>query len=280
MAPPTNCFRQHFAGLNDLTIVGTDADDQLRVSFAAGNPIPTGGLSFDGGEQSTATGDVLVLDNGQATTVLHSFDNESDGAVEVDGVVISYTGLEPVIDNLNAADRIFTFNGGAETITLADDVTANNNISQIDSTLGEVVSFVNPTNSLTINSGSGIDLIDVDMVDQLYAASLIVNGGAEADTLDVDDLSIVDSPGRGLQINSTESVTINDSPIQWQHSDRWCRPANQWIDVSINRQYRLPKQFGIRQWWRVAHQRRWQCDHYRWDSQRKHRSRRRWWFME
>ncbi len=35
--------------------------------------------------------------------------------------MITYTGLEPIADNMSAANRIFNYTGGAETITLTDD---------------------------------------------------------------------------------------------------------------------------------------------------------------
>ena len=81
----------------------------------------------------------------------HSCTNASDGSVTIDGKVISYTGLEPVTDNLNAATRSFTFTGGAEAIS----VTSSGSNLLIDSTLGESVTFPAPTSSLTITGSTG-----------------------------------------------------------------------------------------------------------------------------
>ncbi len=96
---------------------------------------------------------------------------------------ITYTGLEPITDNLSATDRTFTFNGGSEAISLSD---ATGAAMTIDSTLGESVTFVNPTGSLTINTGTGDDDLDIDSLDGAFAASITINGGDGTDQLDID----------------------------------------------------------------------------------------------
>ncbi|MDC8004566.1 HYR domain-containing protein [Aureisphaera galaxeae] len=160
-----------------------DGDDNLAVDFGGGNY--TDAINYDGGNQTTTPGDAMALQGGGSfASVTHTFVNSSDGSVDVTGnSTITYTGLEPVIDNLNVVDRIFTFTGGNETITMSDDGTASDNISFIDSTQGESVTFVNPTNSLTINSGTGNDTINVQGLDALYDADLIINGDDGTDTV-------------------------------------------------------------------------------------------------
>ena len=64
--------------------------------------------------------DKLQLTGGSATSVTHAFTNASDGTVAIDGKLITYTGLEPIIDNLTATNRIFTFGAAADNITLSD----------------------------------------------------------------------------------------------------------------------------------------------------------------
>src|SRR6185503_15696897 len=94
------------------------------------------------------------------TNITHSFVNAADGSVSIDGYLISYAGLEPVTDNLSATSRIFTFTSNAETVTLADSGAAGDTISTISSTLGESVTFVNPTSSLTVNLTNGADVFN------------------------------------------------------------------------------------------------------------------------
>ncbi len=91
---------------------------------------------------------------------------------------IHYTGLEPVIDNLGAVNRIFTFTGAAETITLDAGGTLDN---QIDSTLGESIDF-NQSQQLVDHQpgsrrGQRADTVNVEGLDAGFNADLTVNGG-------------------------------------------------------------------------------------------------------
>ncbi len=150
-----------------------DGDDLLDVDFSGGN-FPDA-ISYNGGSQTAAPGDLLSFTGGATfANVTHNFVNENDGSVAITGnATITYTGLEPIIDNLNAVDRVFDFTGGAETITLDAGGSLDN---QIDSTLGEMVDFNNPTNSLTINAGTGDDIINIEGVDAAFDADLNING--------------------------------------------------------------------------------------------------------
>jgi hypothetical protein len=176
-----------------------DGSDTLTVDFSGGNPIPPGGILYNGGAGAT---DTLTVTGGTTTSVTHTFTNASDGSITVVGAlagVITYTGLEPVTDNLSAADRIFTFNGGAETITLTDAAGAN---MTIDSTLGESVTFANPTASLTINAGTGNDTVTITSVDANgpFNASLAINGGTGDDTVNL-SAGIMFAAGRNLDVD-------------------------------------------------------------------------------
>ncbi|WP_160168170.1 right-handed parallel beta-helix repeat-containing protein, partial [Rhodopirellula sallentina] len=210
---------QPLADLPRLTINGNSGDDAFTVDFANGNPIPAGGLFFNGNAQDT-TGDSVILENGSANTIEHTFANENDGTIDIDGSMVTYTGLEPIIDNLNAADRIFTFTGGDETITLGDDLVNATGVSRIDSTLGESVDFLNPTNSLTVNTGSGVDSLNVNALDANYAASLIVDGGdSDNDVLTMTNVDLINTLGRGLWVKEFETVTVTGGTISGNTAD-------------------------------------------------------------
>ncbi len=161
------------------TLAGSDS---LTVDFSLGNF--TKSIVYTAGNPTSAPGDSLTLTGGSTfTTVTHTFSSENDGTVDVSGnSQISYTGLEPVTDNLDATNRVFTFTGGAETITVTDTGGADGK-TKIDSTLGESVTFTNPTASLTINAGSGDDTITISSVDSAFTAALTVNGDAGTDTI-------------------------------------------------------------------------------------------------
>ncbi|MEQ9069455.1 MAG: hypothetical protein RLO18_22165, partial [Gimesia chilikensis] len=165
--------------VTSFTFEAGGGDDLLQITNPAGILFaPVNGITFDGGSGGETNGDKLEILSGSATSVEHRFTNDSDGSIFYNGTgtaIITYTGLEPIIDTINATDRIFTFTGADETITVSDSGTAGQTL--IDSTLGESVSFANPTGSVTINSNTGSDIIEIYGVDAAFDADLIINGG-------------------------------------------------------------------------------------------------------
>jgi hypothetical protein len=128
---------------------------------------------------------------GVATTVTHRFDNANDGQVDIDGRTLDYLGLDPIADNINAMNRVFTFAAAtADNITLADDPTALNGISRLSSvSSSETVDFVNPTVSLTINAGANADIVTVNAIDSFGGMPRVtVNGGAGDDDININAL--------------------------------------------------------------------------------------------
>ena len=168
-----------FSGISSLTFNGLAGDDILRINNPAGGVFdPTNGIIYnggDGGEGNTPamgdnpTGDKLEILGGMATSVEHRFDSDSAGSVFYNSegtATISYTGLEPILDTIAATDRVFTYKGAAETVTLSDDGDVGDGESLIDSDLGESVTFADPSGTLTINTetagGSGADAVNVE----------------------------------------------------------------------------------------------------------------------
>ncbi|MHC4877958.1 MAG: calcium-binding protein [Planctomycetota bacterium] len=174
-----------------LEVNGTGGDDTLTLDFTNGSPLPAGGLTFDGfGQTGMGEGDTIELLGGRVVSVVHQFDNASDGSIDVDGGMIAYTGLEPIIDNLDADNRVFTFGSGDDEITLSDDDSASNGISRLASAgSSETVDFANPRNRLTIVAGDGNDDVQLTAADVLYAATTVVQLGAGNDSLNGSGLS-------------------------------------------------------------------------------------------
>ena len=189
-----------FASLSGgLAIQAADGeDDMLTVDIQDGNPIPSGGLTFHGG---TGSNDSLRLAGGATTTVTHTFTNANDGSVTLAGPIagtISYTGLEPITDNLNATNRVFTFNGGAETIALSD---AGGDQLLIDSDLAESVTFASPSGTLTINAGTGDDTINIAALGTTLISALVINGDANTDTINLNG-DITFASGKSLVVTA------------------------------------------------------------------------------
>lgn len=181
-----------FANVTSLTFVGQDdASDTLTVDFATGNPLPAGGLSYEGG--SGAGNDTLVLEDGGAVTftnVTHTFTSSSSGSVDIDGQTISYTGLEPIDDNLDADARVFNFGSAADDVTISD-ASAGDGLSTISSTASsETVTFDTSGSTVTVNLGGGSDSLLATGIDSTFGGRVIVNAGDGADTVDLSALTV------------------------------------------------------------------------------------------
>ncbi len=140
------------AALQSLLLEGSGGDDVLTVDFASGNPLATT-TTFNGAGQTAQ--DTMVLQGGTFGTIAHVFDNANDGRVVLDGAqTIDYTGLEPIVDNNNVTDRVFTF-----TNPTGDGQLSNvGGLTRISSSVNEQVDFSTPTNSLTIQlAGAAAD---------------------------------------------------------------------------------------------------------------------------
>ena len=89
----------------------------------------------------------------------------------------------------------------------------------IDSTLGEIVLFDNPTNSLTIDAGTGDDTVNINGVRPTFAASLIINGGVGHDTVNLNN-DITFAANRNLDVDLQNDDAANPG------IDRIAVPAN------------------------------------------------------
>lgn len=198
---------------NDLLTVDSSLVSSTRPVRYFGGP-PSGG----------PPGDALVLSGpGTFSVIEHRFFNSANGVVLINGYPVEYFDLEPVTDSLLAGDRIFTFFGGSETVTLADAGAAGDTFSMISSTQGESVTFPNPTNSLTVNLNNGGDVLNVASLDSHepgatpFDANLVINGDGgdlvnfSTATIDLGSgsASIGTIPGQSIQ-----NISFNGGRLQ------------------------------------------------------------------
>ena len=177
-------FRKAADLVTSLTINGSAGDDTLTVDFSGGSPLPGEGLSFDGAGQTGS--DTLALIGGTVTSSDYRFDNANDGLIDLDGQMITFTGLEPITDNLSVTDRVFTYSSADDDIVLNDDGIAGNNISRLSAAgTAESVDFTTPTGSLTINAGDGEDELSFVATDSMFNVSIAANGDSQEDLFHV-----------------------------------------------------------------------------------------------
>ncbi len=108
-----------------LQIATGAGNDTLTVDFSGGNPIPAGGLNFDGGaggnDALTVTGYSLTTADGVAdVSVIHT--GNDSGTIVLAGLgTITFDEIEPLTLGGTAADLEITLPAGADSITLGDD---------------------------------------------------------------------------------------------------------------------------------------------------------------
>ncbi|MCA9048056.1 MAG: hypothetical protein KDA89_04975, partial [Planctomycetaceae bacterium] len=200
-----------------------EGNDAVTIDFNAGT-FGTG-IAVNGGTQSAGgTGDSLVI-TGNATpfalqAVTHAGSDSAgvgtgfDGTIDVDGLMISFTGLEPVT-LASSVDTIINLPDGVDNVvTVAGDVVAGE--IHVTGATFEDTFVPNPTGSLTINGGNQADSISVGGINptgtlpaNLIAGSLIIDGGMGNDRVDFNG-SVQLVSGESLFVTA-EEVIVNGS---------------------------------------------------------------------
>ncbi|MBK6589387.1 MAG: Ig-like domain repeat protein [Acidobacteria bacterium] len=210
ISDPGNSLNQSFelsSITGNITVNTLGGNDSLTLDLAGCN-FTANGVTFNGGDPTSAPGDKLIILGGSTTTQTFNFTNEHDGSVVLAGGArsgtINYTGLEPVSSTVTAANVVLNYSTITETITVSQDAGTPAQ-TLVDSNVGgESVSFVNPTTSLQINGGdTGDDTINVNGFGTSgggFTASLTINGGTGNDTVSL-NADINFAAGNNLDVN-------------------------------------------------------------------------------
>ncbi|MGE3467423.1 MAG: beta strand repeat-containing protein, partial [Pyrinomonadaceae bacterium] len=161
-------------------------NDSLTVDFAGCNFVPTGGLTFNGGNDD----DALTVQGGSFDTGVSTPTSANNGTIEYGGGIsgtatINYTGLEPVTDTTAAVNYTINGTAGVDTINI---VNGPGGTTQVNSGLTptfELINFANKTN-VTVNGGSGDDLVTVNFTAAAAGlANLALNGNNNIDDVNI-----------------------------------------------------------------------------------------------
>ena len=149
---------------SSITIYGSNSSDVLTIDLSGGDPIPSGGLTFEAGTSNNGT---LDITGGSEGTVTYNYTSAHNGSIVMSSLgTVNYTGLVPVVNSGTASDVIVNLPSGPNTVTLGD---SGGTLSVSGSTI-ETTDFPNPTGSLTINPGSTSDALTVNALPDLTAA--------------------------------------------------------------------------------------------------------------
>jgi Ca2+-binding RTX toxin-like protein len=183
---------QAIAQTSNISIVGrAGLTDRLTIDFSGGSPL-VGTFDFDGGVGGM---DSLTLTSGMFDSIVHNFASSSSGSVDlIDSLgtnSISYVGLEPIFDSLDATDRVFNFGATDDVVQLSASPAVNDRESILSSvSSSETVQFKNPSGTMTINLGDGNDQLLVDSTEAELSAAIIINGGMGNDQIDATGLTV------------------------------------------------------------------------------------------
>jgi hypothetical protein len=208
-------------GEGDDTIVGSDDNSNWLINGA--NAGEVNGLAFFNTENLTggagnedefrfleggslagivdggAAGFDTVITEGDYSSLIYSASGTDSGSINLDGNVIHYVGMEPIINLSGEPDEvIFEAFGGNDNIIVEDDLlnTGFIKIRSADSPPGfEEVSFATPATSLEIRSLGGDDTIVVKSLSNFDTAvrTLTIKGGDGNDVIDVSEFGAVNT---------------------------------------------------------------------------------------
>lgn len=166
--------------IEKVVVQGSDSGDDLLTVDLTSPFFLTGGIEYHGGD---GWFDTLAIEGDALGAAEYVFTGPQSGTIELDGLHISYFGLEPV--NVGTAtDAVFSLTAGADQAILYAHPTLPGRMV-LESTNGgfERIEFDNPTGSLTINGIGGNDTILVESLSPTFAVPLTVDGGPGDDEI-------------------------------------------------------------------------------------------------
>ena len=199
--------------VGSLVIRGSGDADTLLVDFSGGNPMPGGGIVFNGMGHPADAQDCLVIDGGALgrgiDTVTHQLQHVGDGLIQItsadqapgtEGSTIVYTDVEAIRD-LSAANQIaLELAPDTPIATLSDDATPGDGRSLLTLSDGTSVLFTSPAESLLIDTrAAGPQTINVEGLDSAFRADVAIRGDAD-DTVNL--LGDVDLGGKDLSVEA------------------------------------------------------------------------------
>ncbi len=203
-------FSEDLVDVASLTINGSNDNDALTVDLTTGDPVPTGGIAFAAGTQTTDDTFTLAGTAGTSAKYTPSGTTNGTGTIEFGSSKISLTGVEPISVNTLSSLTIVTPND-ADLITVDAPSAGTNRVSGSSGGVSfSAISFTN-TSAVIINadtngvSGGDTVTISADLA-ATGLSSFTVNTGSGADTINA---SLVTSHGVVVNAgNGNDTVTI------------------------------------------------------------------------
>ncbi len=217
---------------NVVTINGGAGNDTLTIDLDDYTDTGSSGINFNGTihfDGMDGKDDIVIEDSDGAgdtiDTINYTFTDKDSGSIvidqdgpafgSIDSFTITYDNLEPITQSIAADHVTLTYAATNDVITVdADGVNTKVTATENGNPSAETVSFINPTKSLTINSGAGNDTITLSSFGTStggFNAALTVNGDSGADTINVNtDLTLgsVVAGNTGNVLLTTEDINV------------------------------------------------------------------------
>jgi hypothetical protein len=213
------------SSVDQLTINGNLGNDTLTVDFANGNPMPAGGLFYNGGGGT----DRLRLQGGSFFSETHTVTGATSGTIRLSPLFVilgqpvptlTYSLVQdiddvvPLSSPLPALSPRMTYNtmDAAETINLVNGPVVNLvQTTRIDGP-GATLNFGNKPH-VTVNTLGGVDVITLNHSLPGSLDSLTIDAGAAGDTINVErtlaGLPVTVNAGAGADVINVSPVARN-----------------------------------------------------------------------
>lgn len=196
------------SSVNSITVQAGAGVDKLTVDFAGGNPIPTGGLSYNGGSNP---GDDLTVTGGTFTTATINATGANTGNVNLDGSVLTYSAITSITSSIAAASLVFNLPASATQGTLTTSG-ANLLLDSTNSSFTDTTIVPTGVAAITLNGGNSNDqftLANVSAVFDANANPIVMNGGGGTDTIIVNAGGIL-----AANTNHSAALQLNDGTVR------------------------------------------------------------------
>lgn len=170
--------------ISDIRVYGRqNAADTLTVDYSGGDPVPAGGLDFNG---QNGVGDVIKLANANllSTTDL-TLTSLSAGTITDSGIsTLTLTDVEGIAFDTSATSGTINvlFSAASNSVSISDDAATNNGLSVMTSTSAPSVTFPVAA-AIVIDLADGNDSLTINSIDTQSSTPISVNGGDGNDTL-------------------------------------------------------------------------------------------------
>jgi hypothetical protein len=212
--------------VSSLTFSLGAGDDTLTLDCVNGNPIPTGGIVYDGGGNSSNANDVLLI-NGSAANESIDLSNPLITLLDVEAVTIRGNGGNDQLTINSDWSVPVTFDGGSGTDALVFVGSAGPDFIEVATasiaTTGNIFRVFG-TERVTVNGNGGADTININST--ALGQSVVVSAGDGDDQINIGAGTLDAIPGN-VSVSGdagNDSLTLNDQLLP--NDDTYAFDAN------------------------------------------------------